>query len=1076
MAVAAASQSRPVAADFVGRHYEMRELHAGLAEALAGRSRLFLVTGEPGIGKSRIAREIAATAERQEIRVAWGASSDAAGAPPYWPWVQISRALVRASAPLRTVQNPPAPEIDKFIGRAGSCAGAPIAEPLAPELARFRLFEAVSGLLRDCAATRPLLLILDDLHEAGQPSWLMLRFIAREIRDARLMVVVTYRELEANRDPGLLQVIADLLRAGSQLSLGGLSEAEIAQFVEQRTGRQPGPRLVSELRRATGGNPFFVTEVVRSLIATAAPTGQGIGEPAAFTIPESVRASIAGRLAALPEPAERVLAAAAALGGRFQLGPLQRVCEAQADELMGVLDAASAAEIVVPAAEGGMRYRFSHALVRDAVYERLDAARRLRLHHRILRVLEELYRAEPDAHLDELAYHAVAAAPLGGREMAIAYAIRAGEAAHATFAYEQAAQHWQAALTLLEEDGGQPLRLAALLERLGAVLSITEFSRPKGIECLERAAAIYERAGRKHEGAQARARLALMLSRRAPAMDIRRAMAEFRRAERVLGRLPDNPSQVWLYSGLAAAAMQAHRTEEGLAAARRALEVATRLGDQPLWLQAAVRYAESIFDVGRLAEAAALIERAWQEADRLNDPNASFEAAWSGGYFELALWNPRAAQRWFARELAQPRLADAPYQRQILLQQIAFCHVFTGDLERARGLLAHAPRALIEGFIPMCDGAWTRADELLDAAREAMRAAGSHNLESVHCFFQAVVRRTAGNLQGAEAAIERALELSLQGHASTFELVMRTEAALIALAAGRREAALAHAARCREIMAAGEDFGGHAGRVALAECLAAAGGGITGSVERSLADAIEVFRSHELVWEEAQAHRLWAKALLGAGQRRRANEHFDKAMKIYRRHSAGTPWFELIVSDRQAARSDEPPAPFYANHPGGAHTAKGDDFAHRRADEGAQTAVFRREGDYWTILFRGSLLRFRNTNGLNYLSHLLSHCAQSVPAAVLARCTEAAPRPARLTRRSGSAAERTSGRDNAGRSSERARVMVTKGIRSAILRIRQSDPALGRHLATRIRTGYSCIYEPDPDDRIVCRVGRSLPQ
>jgi tetratricopeptide (TPR) repeat protein len=1048
MATAASHDSQFRQTDFVGRYREMAELRAGIERVLSGDAQLFLLTGEPGIGKTRIATEIAREGGLRGMRVAWGSGSEATGAPAYWPLIQIARSLVGSMAPSgsRVAISALPPEIAGLLDLRRSLSR--IESVPDPERARFQLFDAFAQLLRERAQAQPLMLALDDLQDADQTSCLMLRFIAREVREVPLMIVAAYRDSDARHHfPGTGQVLSDLLRVGRQIALAGLSSDEVRQVIESSAGRAANRRFIAALHRATGGNPFFVTEVVRTLAASGALADPRWRWEEGISIPLSVRASIRARISAMPAPLADVLSAAAALGYQFELGPLQKVCAKPMREVVRALGPAEDAGIVHRADGSAMRYRFSHALIREVLHDDLDPERRVELHRQIVAVLEDIYRAEPERHLDELAYHSVAAAEAGdAAARAIDYASRAAESAYRAFAYEQAAQHWHAALTLAEQQGCEPERLAQLLERLGDAWSITEFDQPKGIESLERAAGIYESIGKPLEGAQVRARLAVMLSAREPALNIPRALDQYRKAEQVLRSGPDSESQVWLYSGLAQAAYQRQHTEEGLAASRRAMEIAGRLGNEGLWVRAAAYHSDHLFSAGRLAEAESVAEDAWQKADRLNDLRGAFECAWSGGYHPLALWDPRGAQRWLLRELPRPRLAQAAYQRQILLQQMAFSHVFTGNLAEARSLLAQAPRGVIEGFLLMCEGEWDRADEVLDAAREKMRQVGSRDGETVHAYFQARVCHAAGELARAQSLLETVVEAGQAGPVLPFELHARTELAIIAAGGGRIEDAADHLRRCREILAAGEDYRGVVGRVAAAEATLAAASRDNDSLARHFSAALEIFRRYDLVWEQAQAHRLWGRALLAAGDRRGAMTQFDAAIDLYRRHGGGARWIDGVDADRRQCEGS-------GAKPSGTRAGGAEQIAH---------GIFRDEGDYWTVALNSSLVRMRTSKGLRYIAYLLARPGEKTP-------------PLQLTRMGNGAAHRKSERGRSERSSderaaERSRVMVTKSIKAAVSRIRASNAALGRHLAVSIRTGNICVYEPDPEHPISWRL------
>jgi len=1020
--------------EFVGRSREMAELRAGLNDALAARTQIFLLTGEPGIGKTRIATEIAAEAASRGMLVVWGRCCEGAGAPPYWPMSQVARALIGGGFDPERL-GAAAPEIARLVGESTAVdAGAPVEAKDDAQQLRFRLFDAFATLVASSARERPLMIVLDDLHDADETSWLMLRFAVREIHDAPLTIVATYREVELRNSESMVRVISDLYRSGRQLPLAGLSEAEVAQVVAGGARCAPDEQFVSTLYRTTGGNPFFVTEVMRAMNLAADGTGNGASRRAEFLVPESVRASIRARLSGLDATVRAMLSAAAALGIQCEGAVLERVTRLAPEEVLRVLDRAIAAGILAP--DGPGRYRFCHALIREVVYQDLDLSSRARLHAEIVCVLEDLYRSETAMHLDQIAYHAVAAAPGGSSDKAIRYTLAAGEAAFSAFAYERAAHHWQTALMLAERGPADPQRLAKILVRMGDAYSITEFDHPRGIECIERAAKIYESIAMPVEGAHLHARLGMMFSLRSPAMNIPRAMVEYRQAELVLRSLPDSQSQIWLYTGLAQAATQALRTQEGLAASHRAMEIATHLGEESLWIRAAAHHSDHLFHSGRLAEASVLMNDARHRADRLDYFDGGFDTAWSGGYHPLALWDPREAQRWFERELARPRMAHALFQRRVLIQEIAFGYVFRGQLGRAKELLAESPRVVVEAFILLYEGNWERATTLLDESREAMRAVGSRDGETVYAYFQGLVCLAAGDLAGAEAMNQVTLVGAIEGPHIPYALNAHAQAALIAILRGRPDGARSHLARCREIIAGGEDFRGLFGRAALAEAMAAAAEGDHDAAERQFTSALEIFRRYDLPWDLAQTHHLLASALLAAGALSRAAEQFDAAQDIYQRHGAGAAWIDKVNASRgrssgyRAVTSDQPAV----------------------SETGPAEGVFRCEGDYWMIALGGVEIRLRNTKGLLYLAHLLARPGKSVAAEELARIGSSAGQ-AQMRRVTAVGGEASSGR---------SRVMVTKAIKAAIRKIRSLDISVGHNLAISIHTGYSCVYQPDP--------------
>src|SRR6516164_8741539 len=218
-------QSEVPAHGFVGRAREAEILRDAVHDVVAGRGRLVLLAGEPGIGKTRLAEEAATYGQASGVRVLWGRCWEGGGAPAYWPWIQVIRTLFGGGG--RQRPDAISPEIADLVPEL-SHPSAPDAgqsqETPDPEQARFRLFDAVARALRQSVRLEPMLVVLEDLHGADEDSLQMLKFAARELKDAPVMVVGTYRDLEVRRSPTLMALIADIAREGRVLALGGLSD------------------------------------------------------------------------------------------------------------------------------------------------------------------------------------------------------------------------------------------------------------------------------------------------------------------------------------------------------------------------------------------------------------------------------------------------------------------------------------------------------------------------------------------------------------------------------------------------------------------------------------------------------------------------------------------------------------------------------------------------------------------------------------------------------------------------------------------------------------------------------------
>ncbi|HET7518375.1 MAG TPA: AAA family ATPase, partial [Actinomycetes bacterium] len=463
----------PVPGEFVGRRPELRRLEAAWAEARGGRRRTVVVAGEAGIGKTRLATELASLAERDAAAVLAGRCDQHLGVPYLSLREAVGRHLATyPSERLRGLLGPRAVELARFWPElAWRLPALPAAPATGPDTDPYLLLEALGGLLDAVAAGGPLLLLIDDLQGADEASLLLLRRLVVAPRPARLLTVLTYRDDERAPRASLTAALGDLVRApGAEvLTLGGLGPGEVAELAAAVAGRplgHGGAALARVVHQRTGGNPFLAGELLRHLAETGGLDGDATGAatgPAADDVPESVRWVVGQRLARLGGPVEHVLEAAAVVGQEAELAVLGRVTDLGWSDLLAALDAAVAARLLEerPGLPGG--YAFSQPIVRDVLYRRLPASERARAHRRAGEALEE--RTGGTGRLGELADHfTLAGVPFAGR--AAGYAERAGAHAQAGGRHEEAAQRLGQALALLERgevDAAGPERCGRLL-------------------------------------------------------------------------------------------------------------------------------------------------------------------------------------------------------------------------------------------------------------------------------------------------------------------------------------------------------------------------------------------------------------------------------------------------------------------------------------------------------------------------------------------------------------------------------------------------------------------------------------
>ena len=390
---------------FVGRDRELERLGQLWKEASAGELRVAFLAGEPGVGKTRLAAQLAGQVHGEDATVLAGTCGEDLGVP-YQPFVEALRHFIDHSA---------ADQLTSCLGRypgelvrlapelADRLPG--LSPPLSsdPETERYRLFDAVAGWLAGASRDRPVLLVLDDLQWAAKPTLLLLRHVARSAEPMRLLVVGTYRDTEIGRDHPLGGTLADMRQVTGfgRLSLSGFDRAGMLAFLEEAADHnldeEGAPNLAAAIHEETEGNPFFVVEVVRHLTETGVidrRDGRWITTLPVenLGIPEGVRDVVGRRLSRLSEEANRVLGLAAVIGLEFDLAVLGHAAGLDEDALASVVDEAMAARLVTDVPGSGARCRFSHALVRDALYGEFSGARRVALHRRVAEAIEDVYR------------------------------------------------------------------------------------------------------------------------------------------------------------------------------------------------------------------------------------------------------------------------------------------------------------------------------------------------------------------------------------------------------------------------------------------------------------------------------------------------------------------------------------------------------------------------------------------------------------------------------------------------------------------------------------------------------------
>lgn len=1109
---------------FVGRERELGELIQALDDAASGRGRLILLGGEPGIGKSRLADELASRARNAGHAVLWGRGWEDAGAPPFWPWVQALRSHVRSSDP------------DEVRSQLGSGAGdlaqmLPELRDLFPDIAplpaaesesaRFQLFDSTTTFLRNAALRRPLLIVVDDLQAADTPSILFLRFLATQLGDMRVLVVGTYRDVALTPDDPLTLAIAELGREPITriIPLTGLQAVAIGEFIGAASGITPHSQLVSAVWRETKGNPLFVGEAVRLLSAEGRINDIADLSSLRIAVPAGVREVIARRISHLGDASARALAFGAAIGPEFSVEVLRRVAEYEADELLEFLDEAAQAGLLLPVAGGPGRYRFSHDLVRESLYDGLAPGRRARLHRRIAEVLEELYGAWPDAHLAELAFHFFEAAQSGepAADMddaprtaakATDYARRAGDQASRSLAFEEAARLFRMALAVLDASGADETLRTEILLSLGDASARGGDLAGSRATFLE-AAGIARRTGMPRHLARAALGYGGRLPWTRPGRDTR--LIPLLQDALVLLGGDDERLRVRLLARLACAWRSTpDQREQSATLSKQAVDLA-REQDDPATLSYALAasywatwWPENPEERLQTANEMVVVAEAADDAERLIDAHLMLFMS----YMELG----RVAE-------ARTKVDDV-----ILLSEelrLIYAQIWLGFSIRAQVALLNADFGLVEEVLAS-EVAWTSPFTQVRDETSVAR---------MHLF---LLRREQGRLAEVESTVRASVE--------DFPWYPLHRAALACL--------LLELGRDGEARTVFDDLAAEAFRALyrdnewlLGVCLASDACALLADVGAAevLYDQLKPFAGRHAVGHGegsvGAVDRYLGLLATTIGQLDDAERHFSEAIRVNKQMGA-RPWVahsqddlaRLLLQrnqdgDRSRAEALQLDALRTARATGmialQTRITERIDGSTDQSDHASRAGAgrFRREGEYWIVAFDGATYQLRDSKGMRYLARLLAHPGQEQHALDLARTEDLgdaaqSPQPGLMTDGLGDAGARLDpeakaayrhrleelrseleeaegfndseraararheiefltdelaaavglgGRDRrAASSAERARLSVTRAIRSALARIAEQSPELGRHLDATIRTGIFCSYNPDP--------------
>jgi tetratricopeptide (TPR) repeat protein len=895
----------------VDREQEMKILRARLDAALRGEGSLVFITGEAGIGKTRICYELRSYAKLRGAQSLIGKGGEREGAVPYQPWSAIVREYVRWAPPLLVFKavGALAPELVKLVPELGQKLGTIPPSTSAPGMPEHvRLYEAVTQFFVSISRESPLALLLDDLQWFDDASMGLLRHMVHAIAAEHLLVVGAYRDQELEEQRSLSHSVAEINRErlSYTLPLKRLDFNSVLQMTRQTFGDKVPGGLPDLMYTKTEGNPFFVEEVLRSLVEEGAvypvENGWGIKDVSDLRVPRGIKEVARKKLERLDEQSSHVLSLAAVIGREFSFPVLREVTGLDEDRLIDIIERCLQARLVVARHVLGEEvYAFADTQLRDVLYEDISPVRRRRHHLKVGEAIENVYAGKIDDYVEALARHF-----LEGNDLsrAVQYAQKAGDKATRLFAWDQARQYYETTLKLMEKAEEQLTNKVEVLENLARV-SMAQMDYDAALGYARPALELCEKLGDKQKTIRAQMGFITIYSA-AGREDL--ALEHLEAIRTMLEKEPDSTEKGLLYQRMAHVYLHLGQPAAALNWAQKAVDLFAGLGvPMGTRLKAASSLGTAWTYTGRVDEGIAYNESVWAP---LIEKESPLPIGMLGQQLTLSLALLRdvpTARKWGEKALPETTKFGIPTTELFLRRPLALIYALSGDVARAEescqaiesilnkcsvaetGAICPFEDVASIGFHYLRQGEW---DKCRDYLKEAIAVhQDRNNLAAVNAcsFALGSLNLEEGDRSKAEELLLKSLEICRSGGNVLFELWVLPALAELYLKMGQPDAAAEYVDRGFELMRPDQNWYGLPAPVYLAGGMLAAARKDWAKATEAFNRAIEINRQYQLPWDEART--LYERGLMylargGKGDRDKAHEDLDAALAVFQKVGA----------------------------------------------------------------------------------------------------------------------------------------------------------------------------------------------